>query len=1060
MDCHEKLMAKKKKYDAKKKQQQAQLQREKEEREQREREMQLDESRKSNNSSRNSILQSYLSSNGSNTNLGEAPSSTTTTSSTAANNTTITNTTTATSSTASDIYSQTNKSSNSVLLKKKILPNPPTVSGATSGATSATATRGSSDYSHYKEPLVSPQKTRELTTLVPPDNDFSIEEVVNDSDDDDNIANRPSLRPQKDVASSSLLHRRSPPPFLDDEGTQLQKLSTPPFNTPPSHSRQDSKASEYTDAASSNVGAPGSDIPTLKDAELQPAVDIIVKDSEQRTPEMSNTLPVSPSFKPKNLMILSPNQYHDHEFHTTNIESEPLNADVKSDAKSGSPAPTNSTGSIKSNTLSALGDDPRARSGCTSPFAKANRQARVVETNDYIETEGLEDVDYNTILLTPQKRTPSSVTSPPPKAPLPSTPTRRDDNPKGLGLEGINYGDGQDEQRSYLKQQQEKRHRASDDDMTLTPSHNAIHHSPRKSYGSNDAIDGLEQSGTSTLLRMNTLIKTPKLSLKHKRSISGGSTSSGKFGFFKSNKEEKDKEGKGHSRHVSEGSVSNGAAYTTPPLPISTPQSYGATFREHTRSTSDTPFLTSLDSHHDENENFDLKTLKFEISQLSGQKSSLNGECRRLATEKSKLNEQVKSLNAKVQNETSRLNKLLSDIDELEAQKLKLAEYNNQLLDQNRKLELSLDQNRKLETPSDSYSSSYTRVSNDTEYIPNNTTIIGGVHFTELPDESAETNRATRLKFWRRAKNAAPNLVQTSLPGGQSASSQPLAGSNSSQLLGQSGYLYNGSSKVSQNYSSQAIRLPNHSLNGLVDGAINQDKKRFTRSRSTNIIDTLLSNGDSETPNVPLFSSTIQQRADFENVEVPLIITKCLVEVEMRGLDMEGIYRISGGNSAIVAIENAFSNIGASPALDEKQLLKLQEAMSGDINAVTSALKRYFRKLPDPLIPYAIYDDFIKVSSGGNTKVEKKVADLKKVASKLPNANKHTLYLLCKHLSLVSSFANLNRMNYKNLSVVFAPTIARDETGQKEMIDMGHRNETTELMLNHWEKVFDDMIED
>ena len=51
-------------------------------------------------------------------------------------------------------------------------------------------------------------------------------------------------------------------------------------------------------------------------------------------------------------------------------------------------------------------------------------------------------------------------------------------------------------------------------------------------------------------------------------------------------------------------------------------------------------------------------------------------------------------------------------------------------------------------------------------------------------------------------------------------------------------------------------------------------------------------------------------------------------------------------------------------------------------------------------------------------------------------------------------------MNYKNLSVVFAPTIARDETGQKEMIDMGHRNETTELMLNHWEKVFDDMIED
>ena len=40
-------------------------------------------------------------------------------------------------------------------------------------------------------------------------------------------------------------------------------------------------------------------------------------------------------------------------------------------------------------------------------------------------------------------------------------------------------------------------------------------------------------------------------------------------------------------------------------------------------------------------------------------------------------------------------------------------------------------------------------------------------------------------------------------------------------------------------------------------------------------------------------------------------------EVEKRGLDFEGIYRISGGNSAIVSIENAFSSLSNDP--DEKQ---------------------------------------------------------------------------------------------------------------------------------------------
>lgn len=193
---------------------------------------------------------------------------------------------------------------------------------------------------------------------------------------------------------------------------------------------------------------------------------------------------------------------------------------------------------------------------------------------------------------------------------------------------------------------------------------------------------------------------------------------------------------------------------------------------------------------------------------------------------------------------------------------------------------------------------------------------------------------------------------------------------------------------------------------------------------------------------------------------MPLIITKCIAEVEKRGLDVEGIYRISGGNSAIVAIENAFADLPPNSTKDEKQMRKLEDAIGGDVNAVTSALKRYLRKLPDPLLPYAYYDEFIKVAlSISANKQDKRINELKlKVINKLPPTNKHVLFLICKHLDLINSYALVNRMNFKNLSVVFAPTLVRDETGEKEMIHMGYRNDVTELMLTNYQKLFYDYL--
>ena len=91
-------------------------------------------------------------------------------------------------------------------------------------------------------------------------------------------------------------------------------------------------------------------------------------------------------------------------------------------------------------TLSAPVDESKVRSGCPSPFAKANRQARVVETNDYsqdnsgifLDNEDNREDGYD-VIRTPKKMGLSSsntnTTSPPPKLPLPvipSSPVKKD----------------------------------------------------------------------------------------------------------------------------------------------------------------------------------------------------------------------------------------------------------------------------------------------------------------------------------------------------------------------------------------------------------------------------------------------------------------------------------------------------------------------------------------------------------------------------------------------------------------------------------------------------------
>ncbi|KAI8879732.1 RhoGAP-domain-containing protein [Backusella circina FSU 941] len=193
-----------------------------------------------------------------------------------------------------------------------------------------------------------------------------------------------------------------------------------------------------------------------------------------------------------------------------------------------------------------------------------------------------------------------------------------------------------------------------------------------------------------------------------------------------------------------------------------------------------------------------------------------------------------------------------------------------------------------------------------------------------------------------------------------------------------------------------------------------------------------------------LFGTDLGARAHSEDRAIPLVIEQCIMAVEKRGMDYEGIYRKSGGAAQMRLIQNAFNG-------DEQIDLESDEPIN-DICAITSILKQYFRELPDPLLTYMLYPKFIEAVSINNGK--EKADRFYELLSQLPKVNYETLSLLIHHLDSVQQRHSENLMTTKNLAMVFGPTLMRDAEASRDLLDMSYKNAVIEYLIVHVDELF------
>lgn len=167
-------------------------------------------------------------------------------------------------------------------------------------------------------------------------------------------------------------------------------------------------------------------------------------------------------------------------------------------------------------------------------------------------------------------------------------------------------------------------------------------------------------------------------------------------------------------------------------------------------------------------------------------------------------------------------------------------------------------------------------------------------------------------------------------------------------------------------------------------------------------------------------------------------------------MDAEGIYRKSGGNSQVQQIREAFERYSGEPAL-------VNEVVSDpdmDIHAVTSGLKQWLRKLPNPLITFDVYDKLLAVTQIPPEARDERVAAITDAVKGLPRVHYEVLEFLMSHLGRIVDLKDENLMTSTNCAVVFAPTIMRPESIARELGDTKAKNEVVTLMIEEEDQIF------
>ncbi|KAM3963530.1 LOW QUALITY PROTEIN: rho GTPase activating protein at 19D [Aphomia sociella] len=183
---------------------------------------------------------------------------------------------------------------------------------------------------------------------------------------------------------------------------------------------------------------------------------------------------------------------------------------------------------------------------------------------------------------------------------------------------------------------------------------------------------------------------------------------------------------------------------------------------------------------------------------------------------------------------------------------------------------------------------------------------------------------------------------------------------------------------------------------------------------------------------------------DQEHPLVPLAVTLPAHAVEAYGLRTVGVYRVPGNAAGVAALAAALDRGEPPPDGDPRW---------ADVHVASSLLKAYLRRLPDPLLTAELYSSFIAADRSPTRALQ-----LRRLVRALPPAHLATLRFLVQHLRRVVAHSAHNKMEARNLAIVFGPTLVRGASDDMLAMvnDMSSQCRIIESFLTHYDWYFEE----
>ncbi|KAM4577165.1 rho GTPase-activating protein 25 isoform 2-T2 [Odontesthes bonariensis] len=161
---------------------------------------------------------------------------------------------------------------------------------------------------------------------------------------------------------------------------------------------------------------------------------------------------------------------------------------------------------------------------------------------------------------------------------------------------------------------------------------------------------------------------------------------------------------------------------------------------------------------------------------------------------------------------------------------------------------------------------------------------------------------------------------------------------------------------------------------------------------------------------------TVTSEQRFGPHMVPILVQKCVEFIKEHGLNEEGIFRLPGQDNAVKQFRDAF-DAGERPSFPSDT----------DVHTVASLLKLYLRELPEPVVPWTQYQEFLDCTNQLDSSSKEGWEMLEKQIALLPRINYNLLSYVCRFLFEVQLHSKVNKMNVENLATVMGVNLLKPQ---------------------------------